>query len=255
MRRLFMIMMGILLILPAFGQSASAYSYGDPNREELAEVYKQMQVALNEASPDFTKAGELFATMKKEIDMHMGTEPAETVTTHLNAKDKEAVIDDMRKILVLNISRRLSSIENDFQDFNTSKKLLAKGFATYEALSPVIKQEDPKLDESLRQEFDQALQALGNPGLFGVGVKEPNLEGFQSSKETILTSLQDVFNLASLEVGHFTEGTGQNEESAAGPSFTDRSDLKNWIPLVVILLAVIAILFYASRRKRGLSDK
>lgn len=184
----------LIFILTYTPMTAFAYSYGDPNEEKVAEVYKQMAEKLNQQSPNFTEAKTIFETVKEELNMHMGKEPSEVVLADLEAKDKEAVLKDMRKILVLNIARRLENIEKNFAQYDTSKRLLAKAFATYEALSPSVQSKDAAIDKQLRTEFDNALQSLGNPGLFGVGKKQSNIEQFKKSKEEILTLLKNVFS-------------------------------------------------------------
>ena len=118
--------------------------------------------------------------------MHMGPDPSKIILHNLKDKDKEQTIDNMDELLVLNIARRLENIEKNFSEYDTSKRFLAKGFATYEALSPKIEAKNPDIDKEIKAEFDKALESLGNPGLFGVGQKEANLEAFKASKEKIL---------------------------------------------------------------------
>ncbi|KIL37741.1 extracellular protein [Cohnella kolymensis] len=232
--------------------SVQAYSYGDPNEEPLAEAYKKMAAELNGASPNFAGAKGAFDPMKQELDMHMGPEPAQTVLTHLEEKDKQAVLSDMHKILVLNIARRMASIAADFENYSQNKTLIAKANATYEALSPTVKQTDAALDEKIRKEFNNALTSLGNPGLFGVGIKEADKDLFESSRGTILNSLQDRFKLASLEVGHFTDSDspGGQAEQRDGNRTTDLSDPRNWIPLVIIVLALVGVVAYTMRKRK-----
>lgn len=240
-----------VLISGLFSGMAQAYSYGDPNQEPVADVYKKMAADLNESPPDFAGAKSTFESVKQELDMHMGTEPSAAVLGHLQDKNKDAVQKDMQKVLVLNIARRMESIENDFQNYKQNKTLVAKALATYDALSPIVKQKDPALDDSLRKEFDNALQSLGNPGLFGVGVKQPDPKAFADSRDKILKPLQAQFNLKSLEVGHFAEGPGpgneQNQNKQAG---TDFSNPKNWIPIAVIIIAIAGAVAFARRRSR-----
>ncbi|MBB6282781.1 hypothetical protein [Geobacillus subterraneus] len=230
---------------------ALAYSYGNPNEEAIAEAYKQMKEKLNEQPPNFAAAKEIFGTVKEEIDMHMGPEPSEAVLGAIEAKDRQAVTENMEKILVLNVARRLDNIEKNFDQYDTSKRLLAKAFATYEALSPVIQGKDPALDKQLRTEFDNALQSLGNPGLFGVGEKKSDINAFKKSKETIFTALQKQFGLKSLEVGHFSENASEKPDEVRKKEWTDLSEFKNWIPIIVIAVIIIgAALIYVRRRKR-----
>lgn len=228
---------------------ASAYSYGDPNEEKVAEVYKGMVTKLDETPPNFTSAKKLFETVKEEIDMHMGPEPAKLILKNIEAEDKKATLENMEKLLVLNIARRLESIENNFKEYDTTKRLLAKGFATYEALSPKVEAENPDNDKKIRTDFDQSLEALGNPGLFGVGKKEANLEAFKENKEEILNSLKTEFKLKSLEVGHFSESATE-QQSTGKKDWTDISNIRNWIPLILIVGVIIAVIIFVIRKRR-----
>jgi hypothetical protein len=242
--------LALIFILNSIPTSAFAYSYGDPNEEKVAEVYKQMAEKLNEQPPNFTEARKIFETVKEEIDMHMGTDPSQAVLSALDKKDKKAVLANMEKILVLNVARRLENIEKNFEQYDTSKRLLAKAFATYEALSPIVQAKDAALDKQLREEFDKALQSLGNPGLFGVGEKKANKEQFKKSKETILASLQKQFGLKSLKVGHFSESATEKPQEVQKKEWTDLSKLKNWIPIAILIVVIAGVVVYSWRRKR-----
>jgi hypothetical protein len=226
---------------------ASAYSYGNPNEEALAEVYKEMLIKLDKNPPDYSSAKKHFETVKKEIDMHMGPDPAKIIVQNLENKDKEATIDNLNKLLVLNIARRLENIEKNFKDYETSKRLLAKGFATYDALSPIVEAENPESHKEIKGEFDKALKSLGNPGLFGVGQKDPDQKAFTESKDKILLSLQKEFKLKSLEVGHFSESA--TEPSTTKKDWTDITNLRNWIPLVLIVGAIVAVVIFTIRKR------
>ncbi|WP_210364993.1 hypothetical protein [Bacillus sp. REN3] len=239
----------ILILINGNPPSAHAYSYGDPNEEKVAEVYKEMKIKLDENPPNFQAATSLFETVKEEVDMHMGTEPGEVIMKNLEKEDKEATLVNMERLLILNIARRLESIEKNFEEYDTSKKLLAKGFATYQALSPKVESKHPEVDKKVKSEFDAALAALGNPGLFGVGKKPSDLESFKTSKEEILASLQKEFGLASLEVGHFTESA--EEESTGKKDWTDLSNIKNWIPLILIVTIIAAVVWIGIKRRKA----
>jgi hypothetical protein len=243
--------LALIFILNSLPHAAFAYSYGDPNEEKVAEVYKQMKEKLHEQPPNFAQARNIFETVKEEIDMHMGTEPSAAVLSALDKKDKNAVLKNMEKILVLNIARRLENIEQNFGQYDTSKRLLAKAFATYEALSPMVQGKDAALDKRVRDEFNKALQSLGNPGLFGVGEKKADKEQFKKSKETILTSLQKKFGLKSLKVGHFSESATEKPQETEKKEWTDLSKLRNWIPIAVLIVVIAGVAVYAWRRKRA----
>jgi hypothetical protein len=239
-----------LLIIPIhsdFTITANAYTYGDPNKEELAEVYKKMLVELDNNPPDFTTAKKHFETVKKEIDMHMGKDASKIIFENLEDGNKEATISNMDKLLVLNIARRLENIEKNFEEYETSKRLLAKGYATYEALAPKVEGKNLEVHKEIDSEFDRALAALGNPGLFGVGKKEADKDAFTSSKDKILSSLQKEFEIKSLEVGHFSESATENESTKK--EWTDVSNLKNWIPIILIVAVIAGIVIYTLRKR------
>lgn len=248
LKKIFVFYLMLIFIINTNTLQVFAYSYGDPSEEKVAEAYKEMVTKLNSSPPKFDEAKAVFGTVKEELDQHMGTEPSEAVLKDLENKDGKAVIRDMEKILVLNIARRLESIEKNFKEYDTSKRLMAKAFATYEALSPVVQGQNKELDDQIKAEFDKALQSLGNPGLFGVGNRVEDIEAFKESKDAILTSLQKEFKLKSLEVGHFSEG--EVLENTGKKEWTDLSKIKNWIPIIVIAAVMIAIVVYAIVKKR-----
>jgi len=238
----------ILILNNVFAGSAFAYSYGDPNEEKAAELYKDMLIKLDQTPTDFKEARKIFETIKEEIDMHMGKEPAQIILKDLDAEDKDKTIKDMDQLLVLNIARRLESIDSNFAEYDTSKRLLAKAFATYEALSPKVEAEKPETDQLIRKEFDKALNALGNPGLFGVGKKESNQNEFKKSKDKILDELKQQYKIKSLEVGHFSESSTVTESRKK--ELTDTSKFKNWIPILLIVGLIAGVVFFTIRKRK-----
>jgi hypothetical protein len=239
----------IFLLTQVFSTTANAYSYGDPNKEELAEAYKKMLMEFDKNPPDFNTARKHYETVKEEVDMHMGPDPSKIILRNLEDKDKEQTIENMDELLVLNIARRLENVESNFSEFDTSKRLLAKGFATYEALSPKIEAKNSELDKDIKAEFDKALESLGNPGLFGVGQKEADQEAFIASKEKILSTLQTEFNIKSLEVGHFSESETEKEQ-VNNNEWTDLSNIRNWLPIIIIVAVIGFVVFVAKRNRK-----
>lgn len=144
----------------------------------------------------------------------------------------------------------MENIDKNFSEFDTSKRLLAKALATYEALSPKIVAKDSDLDKEIKAEFDKALESLGNPGLFGVGQKEPDQDTFKTSKEKILSTLQTEFDIKSLEVGHFSESATETDK-VTNNAWTDPSNIRNWIPIIIIVSVIAAVVFVAKRKRKS----
>lgn len=185
------------------GGRAEAYSYGNPNREELADQYEAFAAALQTAPPDFAAANRILRAIEEEATLHFGEAPVAAVRSRLQARDAGGAIQAFRQLLVFNIARRLENARENIEQFSQVKILLAKAFATYEALSPAVKAADPGLDKRLRGQFDQLLRAIGNPGLFGVGRRAPDPKAFEAQERAILTALQKQFGIEELNVGHF----------------------------------------------------
>ncbi|QHE50930.1 hypothetical protein [Pontibacillus sp. HMF3514] len=247
-------LLSIIIILLTFSVQphVSAYTYGDPSKEKIAQVYEKMLTKLNQSPPNFEEAEALYNTVKEEVDMHMGEEASKLVLNAIENEDKEATIEHMQKLLAFNISRRLNAIEKNFNNYDTSKKLLAKGFATYKTLSPAVSDEYPELDKKIKDHFDLALESLGNPGLFGVGEKESDKEQFLTSKSFILDNLKKPFNIEEYRIGHFTESA--TEDDSAGQvkndGYTDFSDLKNWLPLLFLGAIIMVVVLYFLRKRK-----
>ncbi|PWK06953.1 hypothetical protein [Tumebacillus permanentifrigoris] len=239
----------VLLVTAMVPMQALAYSYGNPNEEALATAYKNFVAKLAVDPPDFAGAKAEFDPLKAEVDQHMGAEPAQAIYDALDKKDKDAAMKSYQQTLVLNVARRMKSIEADFTNYKDGKLLLAKALATYEALAPIVKEKDAQLDTDIRAGFDKALESLGNPGLFGVGVKAADPALFKTSEDTILNGLMKVFEMKELKVGHFAKDS--NESAGSGTADTSDAAWKNWLPLVLIAVVFTAIVVWAMRRKRA----
>ncbi|MBY6036811.1 hypothetical protein KUV80_09105 [Fictibacillus nanhaiensis] len=250
MKKFITILTLTLVTFLSLHNTANAYSYGDPNEEKIAEAYKKIVVQLDQNPPNFTETEKIYETVKEEIDMHMGPEPSKKIVANIEQQQKEKLIENMQQILALNIDRRLSGVDQKFQDYETSKRLLAKGHATYQALSPIIAKKDKKLDQQIQDEFDKALEALGNPGLFGVGKKEASQEAFNQSKTFIINKLQKEFNTEKFELGHFNVDLEEESQASEKTEWTDLANVKNWLPLIVIIAILAGVIIYVIKKRR-----
>ncbi|HEX6971928.1 MAG TPA: hypothetical protein VF234_06895 [Limnochordia bacterium] len=198
---------GLLLLVAASLHSpgALAYSYGNPAEEQIAEAYVAFAAALDTDPADFTAAGEILAGIAEEARLHFGEAPVTSVQEALQRRDRDGALAGFQRLLVLNIARRVSNAREQIDDFAQAKILLAKAFSTYDTLSPLVKAADPDADAALRDGFDALLRAIGNPGLFGIGRREPDPVTFERVQNDILARLQSLFDLEEIRVGHFTE--------------------------------------------------
>lgn len=179
----------VLTLLFSLPSQASAYTYGDENTEDVAETFKLVQSALAGGAPDWKSAEEAYKVRRSELQSHFGDSVVITLDNNLKSQDASLMIANFKAVLVMNLERRFSYAGKALDDYAGSKMLLAKARATYETLSPFV----PSKDKEYRQAFEDALTALGNPGLFGVGKKEVDPEAFKDRTDFIYKGLKPLF--------------------------------------------------------------
>ncbi|KRE57421.1 hypothetical protein ASL11_31380 [Paenibacillus sp. Soil750] len=175
-----------LLILPT---SALAYSYGDANTEDVAETFKLVQTSIGDGANDWGAAEGAYKERRAEIVAHFGEEVGTTLDANFKAKDNKLVIANFKAVLVMNLDRRFTYAEQGIDDYAGAKLLLAKAKATYDTLEPYIGSGKAEIDKS----FDAALDALGNPGLFGVGKKPVQPAVFKEKVDFIFGKVKSLF--------------------------------------------------------------
>lgn len=150
--------MALLFIIGTllFPNSAFAYSYGDPTKEDIAETFKTIQMKLNESPADWNGAREAYKVRRAEISSHFGESIAVTLDANFEMEQKDLLIQNYRYVLYLNLERRFSYAEKDIQDYSKAKTLLAKAKGTFDVLKPYVKGQIPDKIESLDSAFDQS---------------------------------------------------------------------------------------------------
>jgi chemotaxis protein histidine kinase CheA len=154
-----------------------------------------MIAKLPEGSPDWSAAGEIYKVHRPEIESHFGASVAATLDADIQAEDKERFLSNYKALLVLNLERRFTYANQDVKDYSAAKLLLAKAKGTYDVLQPYVS--DDATDAVVRTAFDEALAALGNPGLFGVGEEPVDPETFRAKTDFILSKMKPLFRLQS----------------------------------------------------------
>lgn len=193
--RLIRYILPAIVLLLLFPQQAGAYSYGDPNQEAIAEAMKEMVAKLPDGSPDWAGVGEIYKVHRPEIESHFGASVAGTLEADIAAQDKERFLSNYKALLVLNLERRFKYANEGIDDYSQAKLLLAKAKGTYDVLSPYVGSDDTH--QVVLTAFDEALKALGNPGLFGVGEEPVDPETFKAKTAFILGKLQPLFPMKS----------------------------------------------------------
>ena len=197
--------------LVAAPSPAGAYSYGDPDKEDVAETYKLIEAEL--AENDWDAALAAYQVRRAEIESHFGKEVALTLDANFRDRNKALVLQNYKYVLYLNLDRRFTYAEKDINDYAKAKLLLAKAKGTFDVLEPYVRSRIPDRVAEIRTHFDGALEALGNPGLFGIGKKPVDVEAYRRHTSAILTTLKPLFAYTPA-----TGATGASPGRAASPT-------------------------------------
>lgn len=179
----------VLTVLYIWPSSAQAYSYGDANTEDIAETFKLIETSVGNGANGWSAAEEAYKVRRSEIVSHFGEEVAVTLDANFKAKDNKLVVANFKGVLVMNLDRRFNYATNALNDYAEAKLLLAKAKATFDTLAPYVGKDSADLNKA----FDAALDALGNPGLFGVGKKAVQPEVFKEKVGFIYDKVKPLF--------------------------------------------------------------
>jgi hypothetical protein len=179
----------VVLLLWLSPAQVSAYSYGDANTEDVAETFKLIVSSASGSNPDWKSIEEAHKVRRSEIKSHFGEAIAVTLDKNVEVKDSKLFIANYKAVLVMNLDRRFTYALKDVSDYAGAKLLLAKAKATFDTLSPYMESGT----DDINRAFDEALEALGNPGLFGVGEKEADPETFKQKVNFIYGKVKPQF--------------------------------------------------------------
>lgn len=238
--------MTILLVF-TFSQSAFAYSYGNPGEEQLAEAYKELETYLEQ--DDWKNARLIIDTYQKDLDLYF-TNVIPPIEKSFETKDKQLLLTSYQAVLRLNIERRLYFAEEQFDDYGQAKLLLAKARGTFNVLAPIVTETaGQEVVDKVYEAFDTALEALGNPGLFGIGSQTSDKQLFLDQVSLINSTIQPLFPIPSeVDEGdaHLTEENLDfldNAKEFGSSSF--------WLWFSVALFVILSILMITKRKKKS----
>ncbi|TFE25015.1 FeoB-associated Cys-rich membrane protein [Cohnella luojiensis] len=248
MKRLLQFGLAIIFAAMLFAPSqVSAYSYGDANTEEVAETFKLVETALNGPAPDWNAAEEAYKVRKSEIKSHFGDAVASILDHNFQAKDVNLTLSNFKAVLVLNLDRRFNYALADLNDYAQAKLLLAKAKSTYATLQPHMELDAGEIDKA----FEDALTALGNPGLFGVGKKEPDPEAFKSNVSFIQNKISLLFPLQGAEGEEASPSLPVDEPVQHAPlERTQKTNVGVTIVVIAAMAAIGGFIIWWMRRKK-----
>ncbi|WP_205685171.1 hypothetical protein, partial [Peribacillus acanthi] len=219
-----------------------------PGEEKLAEAYKELHKYLS--ADDWTNARKVYDTYQKEFDLYFKKAKVD-IEKGFEKKDSELVLRSYQAALRLNVERRLHFAQEQFEDYGQAKLLLAKARGTFTVLDPILAEnKDQESVDAIYKAFDDALKALGNPGLFGIGSKNNDKDAFDNNVAFINSELAPAFPIVSeveKDKSHLTEENlnflNQGDEEG-------NSSFWLWFSIILIVGFLLIIASNKLRKKK-----
>lgn len=189
--RLFTAAVALLLAgatIAGLPRPAAAYSYAAAGKEPMLDGREAILSALQKG--DWESVGQTVAGLQDEI-AYLDANEARGIKAEFDKAVADRNADEMNAVLrrafVAEIERRLNGAKANLKDYQTAKVLVVKAKLFFDAFSGDL---DPAKRKTADAGLSQALEAIGNPGIFGAGSKPANPEAFQAAEDSILTALR-----------------------------------------------------------------
>ncbi|WP_421175079.1 hypothetical protein [Aeromonas enteropelogenes] len=171
-------------VLTGMGQ-AQAYSYAAAGKEPLIDAREQLLTAASEGQ-DASETLRGLADELGYLEQHHKVELQAPLAAAIKSKDAAATAALLNRAYKAEIERRLDGAKQNLGDYQTAKVLVVKSKRFLDVILP-------SLSEGDRQAADQALarvlDAIGNPGVFGVGAKPADATAFAEAEKALMAVL------------------------------------------------------------------
>ncbi|MGY3856316.1 hypothetical protein [Aeromonas intestinalis] len=173
-----------LLLLTTMGQ-AQAYSYAAAGKEPLIDAREQLLTAASEGQD----ASAVLAGLSEELgylEQHHKVVLQAPLAEAIKAKDVAATQTLLNRAYKAEIERRLEGAGQNLGDYQTAKVLVVKSKRFLDLILPALSETDRKAADGA---LAKVLEAIGNPGVFGVGAKTADPEAFKAAEQALMTVL------------------------------------------------------------------
>ena len=161
-----------MLALPLF-----ACPFDEADTEVTIDAYKTISKAVKRG--DFSQAHEEIVRQKVLYE-YFGKDLYQRLLKGAVQKDPQTVQKMLDRSLVLEIRELLEKAEESFGAYKKARLLLVKA---KKHLKVLTKEKEP------HRLMKEMLRSLGNPGLMGMGKREPDKEAFVRAKKRLLEML------------------------------------------------------------------
>lgn len=167
--------------------AARAYSYSAAGAEPLIDGREALLGAVQKG--DRSAAQKALQSMQPDIaylDQNEDPGVAKAFSDAVAAHDPQAVRKALLRGSVDEIQRRLKGARDNIKDYQTAKILVVKAQRFYTAVSGDLPPDRrPAIEDGLRR----ALDAIGNPGVFGVGAHPADPAAFDKAHQDVIKAL------------------------------------------------------------------
>ncbi|WP_324046976.1 hypothetical protein [Aeromonas caviae] len=177
-------LLALTLLLTLSGQ-AQAYSYAAAGKEPLIDARE----ALLGAATDGKDASATLSEIAEELtylEQHHKVELQTPLAAAIKAKDAAATAALLNRAYKAEIERRLEGASQNLGDYQTAKVLVVKSKRFLDLILPSLDEGDRKAAE---QALAKVLDAIGNPGVFGVGAKPADAAAFGDAEKALMAVL------------------------------------------------------------------
>ncbi|WP_219590918.1 hypothetical protein [Aeromonas salmonicida] len=164
---------------------AQAYSYAAAGKEPLIDARE----ALLGAATDGKDASATLSEIADELtylEDHHKVELQAPLAAAIKGKDAAATAALLNRAYKAEIERRLEGASQNLGDYQTAKVLVVKSKRFLDLILPSLSEGDRKAAE---QALAKVLDAIGNPGVFGVGAKPADATAFAEAEKALMAVL------------------------------------------------------------------
>ena len=187
MRRLALTFAALVLAAFAGTGPSHAYSYAAAGAEPLLDGREALFAAAT--AGNWTAAQTALTAMQPDLDYLEGHEDpgiAGAFAAAIAARDAKQVQAAFTRAASAEIERRLKGAGDNLGDYQTAKVLIVKAQRFYTA---IVGDLAPDAGKVVADGLQHALDAVGNPGVFGVGARKPDPDAFAVARADILKAL------------------------------------------------------------------
>ena len=171
-------------LLTLSGQ-VQAYSYAAAGKEPLIDAREALLGAATDGKDASATLNDIAEELTYLEEHHKVTLQA-PLAAAIKGKDAAATAALLNRAYKAEIERRLEGAGQNLGDYQTAKVLVVKSKRFLDLILPSLGEGDRKAAE---QALARVLDAIGNPGVFGVGAKPADATSFAEAEKALMAVL------------------------------------------------------------------